>query len=59
MILPADLSLNQLLSAVAVLLYVASALLGPQLGVANSRRMLSVAWGHPCLGLGQWADGHR
>ena len=45
MILPADLSLNQLLSAVAVLLYVASALLGQQLGVANSRRMLSVAWG--------------
>ena len=45
MILPADLSLNQLLSAVAVLLYAASALLGPQLGVANSRRMLSVAWG--------------
>ena len=45
MILPADLSLNQLLSAVAILLYAASALLGPQLGVANSRRMLSVAWG--------------
>jgi ABC-type uncharacterized transport system permease subunit len=45
MILPADLSLNLLLSAVAVLLYAASALLGPQLGVANSRRMLSVAWG--------------
>ena len=45
MILPADLSLNLVLSAVAVLLYAASALFNQQLGVANSRRMLSVAWG--------------
>ena len=36
MILPAELSLNWVLSAVAVLLYAASALLGQQLGVALS-----------------------